>query len=295
MNITPLRGRLDKERKKNGLIFETVQQDYLLSWILSGLFEHPSLKNGLIFKGGTALKKCYFGDYRFSEDLDFSVISPIPKKKELLATVTEACKSTERKMNEFAEIRLFVERYEERDPHPFDQEAFKVRAQFPWHREPLTTAMIEITMQERILLSPVMKKIIHPYGEQINTPINTYSLEEIILEKHRAILQKTIKLHEKGRDRSRTRDYYDLWRILNTFKPDLFFENFPSLLRQKCAPKNVNFSGVESFFDPLMMEAISRAWKVWLGPLVPDLPECDLVIKELKTMITPLLINSKED
>ena len=30
------------------------------------------LKETMIFKGGTALKKCYFGDYRFSQDLDFS-------------------------------------------------------------------------------------------------------------------------------------------------------------------------------------------------------------------------------
>ncbi len=27
----------------------------------------------LAFKGGTALKKCYFADYRFSEDLDFTL------------------------------------------------------------------------------------------------------------------------------------------------------------------------------------------------------------------------------
>jgi predicted nucleotidyltransferase component of viral defense system len=30
----------------------------------------------LIFKGGTALKRCHFGDYRFSEDLDFTLARP---------------------------------------------------------------------------------------------------------------------------------------------------------------------------------------------------------------------------
>ena len=29
------------------------------------------------FKGGTALKRCYFGDYRFSEDLDFTLTAPV--------------------------------------------------------------------------------------------------------------------------------------------------------------------------------------------------------------------------
>ncbi|WP_291322448.1 nucleotidyl transferase AbiEii/AbiGii toxin family protein [Desulfonatronospira sp.] len=32
-----------------------------------------SLDENLIFKGGTALKRCYFHDYRFSEDLDFTL------------------------------------------------------------------------------------------------------------------------------------------------------------------------------------------------------------------------------
>ncbi len=41
-------------------------------WLLAELDATP-LKDLLIFKGGTALKRCYFGDYRFSEDLDFTL------------------------------------------------------------------------------------------------------------------------------------------------------------------------------------------------------------------------------
>ncbi|HYT55213.1 MAG TPA: nucleotidyl transferase AbiEii/AbiGii toxin family protein [Verrucomicrobiae bacterium] len=33
----------------------------------AGLSQSP-VRDRLIFKGGTALKKCYFPDYRFSED-----------------------------------------------------------------------------------------------------------------------------------------------------------------------------------------------------------------------------------
>jgi len=295
MNIIPLRNRLDRERKKNGITFETIQQDYLLSWLLSGLYEHPFLKEQLIFKGGTALKKCYFGNYRFSEDLDFSVVSSIPKKEKLFAAVVESCKIAERKMNKFADIRLIIERYEEKDAHPFEQEAFKVRAQFPWHREPLTSAKIEITMQESILFSPVTKQIIHPYDEQIDTPILSYSLEEIVLEKLRAILQKTKKLHEEGRDRSRTRDYYDLWRIFTTFEPELYFDDFSTLLQKKCELKNVHFAGTESFFDSVMMETIKRTWKQWLGNLVSELPECSVVIDGLKAKLESLFTNKEPD
>jgi len=49
-----------------------LERDYCLSWFLVGLSRNP-LRDRLLFKGGTALKKCYFGDYRFSEDLDLKI------------------------------------------------------------------------------------------------------------------------------------------------------------------------------------------------------------------------------
>lgn len=67
--MKPLRTRLQEARKRLGLPWEVLERDYLLSWILAGIGQVASLRDTLVFKGGTALKKCYFGgDYRFSED-----------------------------------------------------------------------------------------------------------------------------------------------------------------------------------------------------------------------------------
>ena len=49
-----------------------LERDYCLAWFLVALSRTP-LRDRLTFKGGTALKRCYFGDYRFSEDLDFTL------------------------------------------------------------------------------------------------------------------------------------------------------------------------------------------------------------------------------
>lgn len=49
-----------------------LERDYCLSWFLAGLSRSP-LRERLLFKGGTALKKCYYPEYRFSEDLDFTL------------------------------------------------------------------------------------------------------------------------------------------------------------------------------------------------------------------------------
>ncbi len=53
---------------------EVVEKDYVLGWLLAGIASHPETARQWVFKGGTALKKCYFETYRFSEDLDFSLL-----------------------------------------------------------------------------------------------------------------------------------------------------------------------------------------------------------------------------
>lgn len=54
-----------------------VEKDYLLGWVLYGIYNHSALKQDWIFKGGTCLKKCYFETYRFSEDLDFTITDAV--------------------------------------------------------------------------------------------------------------------------------------------------------------------------------------------------------------------------
>jgi predicted nucleotidyltransferase component of viral defense system len=51
---------------------DVFERDYCLAWFLNTLAE-SDLRTVLAFKGGTALKRCYFSDYRFSEDLDFTL------------------------------------------------------------------------------------------------------------------------------------------------------------------------------------------------------------------------------
>lgn len=289
MILKPLRKRLEEASQRNMLRLDIIQQDYLLSWLLAGIYQQKNLKTSLIFKGGTALKKGYFGSYRFSEDLDFSTTSFAPSKDELLRDIKEACKYAEEKINEYGSIQIFVKRYVEKNPHPLGQEAFKISAQFPWQSQPLTSAMVEISKEETILYKPVSKPIIHDYGESIDQHMLVYSLEEIVLEKLRAILQHTKKLHERDWSRSRARDYYDLWRIFNSFEKNLFFDEFTKKLYEKCFLKNVNFNSFEAFFDPLMMDNISKSWEKWLGPLVKELPESNKVIEELKIKIKFLL------
>ena len=103
-----LKARLQKEAQNRAVKWETVEQDYVLSWALKGISQIPTLKKNLVFKGGTALKKMYFGDYRFSQDLDFSVKNDGKNLDQLEELIAQACvKATEhiQSLGENVELR----------------------------------------------------------------------------------------------------------------------------------------------------------------------------------------------
>jgi len=74
-NISRLAARLSPTGSRY-IPESVIERDYCLAWFLVGLAQ-AKIRNKLVFKGGTALKRCYFADYRFSEDLDFTLTEPM--------------------------------------------------------------------------------------------------------------------------------------------------------------------------------------------------------------------------
>ena len=287
--MRPLRTRLQEARGRLGIPWEVLERDYLLSWVLTGISEVPMLRDSLVFKGGTALRKCYFGNYRFSEDLDFSALEEVPSGVEMERLVNEACEIAVRLLDEYAPVEISCERYTEREPHPGGQEAFAIRARFPWQSRLQTRVMIEITMDERVLLPAERRQVIHDYGEPLDAEVKVYSLEEIVAEKLRALLQQADMFERRGWSRSRARDYYDLWRVLGAYKDQMDLAGFDSFLREKCAVRGVSFEGPDDFFHDAMLAYVEETWEQWLGPLVPGLPSFDTVIDGLRPQIATLV------
>jgi len=58
--------------EKYGVKLSTVERDYTQNWLLKNL---NSINMAL--KGGTGLRKVYFKDYRFSDDLDFTLLEDV--------------------------------------------------------------------------------------------------------------------------------------------------------------------------------------------------------------------------
>lgn len=286
--MLPLRLKLQNECVAKQVAQHVIEKDYALSYVLAGITLQSELSRCLIFKGGTALKKIYFGAYRFSEDLDFSVINA-PKGNKLEKTLQEAIKYSEELLTKYGPFVVLLRRNPERSPHPRGQEDFNIFVKFPWHPRPMCRIKIEITHDEPVILSPENKAILHGYNEEFNYFIACYKIEEIVAEKLRALLQTHQNLMLRGWNRPRARDYYDLWRILKNYHSVIDRRKLLETLKKKCLHRNVAYECAEDFFTAELLKEAHQHWQTTLGVLVRDLPECETVISETKKLIEKFL------
>lgn len=276
--------RIKSLGKELGIPMYVIEKDYSLDYILAGIGAQPALFGSLVFKGGTALKKIYFGDYRFSEDLDFSGINA-PKGDALETSILNAVNYSQNLLQEQGYFSLTMKRYLEHDPHPFGQEAFDISVKFPWQSAPNCTVKLEIAHDEPVILEPYPCRLLHDYGEDLSINILCYRIEEIIAEKMRCLLQTHAKLTQRGWNKPRARDYYDLWKIFSTFHSLINTSLLPSLLKRKCEHRNMGFSCLNDFFSEELVMQARNYWNTNLGTFVKDLPPCDELLDDLKILL----------
>lgn len=66
-DLRPLRVRIVAATRAAGLPHYVVEKDYALGHLLAAIAGEPLLREELVFKGATCLRKAYFPDYRFSD------------------------------------------------------------------------------------------------------------------------------------------------------------------------------------------------------------------------------------
>ena len=182
--------------------------DYGLGWFLAGLFTKTAATEYLVFKGGTCLRKCYFPDYRFSEDLDFTLRAAWPISAFAQAIERVRAWSLDADGPDFgvAPLRLEVVNDE------YGMESYQARV---YYRGPLRwggpprAIQLDVSRGE-VLLFPVSARALqHPYsdaGQLLPTIIPCYDLTEMLTEKLRAI---------SGQRRfAISRDIYDIHRLI---------------------------------------------------------------------------------
>lgn len=140
----------------------------------------------------------------------------------------------------------------------------------------LTSIKIDLSLKEKILMQPVLKKIYHQYSDknEINAEVTAYCLEEIYSEKLRSILQRF----------NFPRDYYDLWYMSRYCSKEIQWQKIPELFKEKCRIKGIDFKNAGDFFNEKALYEVEKAWMPSIGSHLQkeQVPDFKLAIVELK-------------
>ena len=187
-----------------------VDLDYSLSWFITAFYQANDLEGQMCFKGGTCLRKCYFSDYRFSEDLDFTATVALGPEK-LLDWVERAVRWAENA--DGPDYRAAPPRLETVSDE-YGDETYQIRV---YYRGPLRWSgapraiRVDVTRDERVVLPCTARCIIHPYSDEEalgRTLAECYTLVEILAEKIRAVgAQRRFAI---------SRDLYDVHQLVRS-------------------------------------------------------------------------------
>lgn len=242
-----------------GLRDDVVEKDYVLGWVLAGIGTEPALRDGWVFKGGTCLKKCYLETFRFSEDLDFTVLDngPIEEGDVLghLGRMLTRIAGESGLDFTVSEPRLRV--------RPNGSVEGRIYYRGPRNAPSAASIRLDLTPGELLARPPVMRPIQHLYPDELPSPgtVRCYSLEEVYAEKLRAM-----------GERGRPRDLYDVIFLLDhpglADHGRLVYET----LVAKCESKGVSIPTLELLEGSPKRAELESEWANMLGHQLPALP-----------------------
>lgn len=235
-----------------------IEKDYVLTWLLTGIAD-SSLAEHLAFKGGTALKKIYFPEYRYSEDLDFTVVGNIDTD-DILSTLPEALRGLA--ASEGFQFELPEGRIERRDGSLTAYVDFVGPLQA---RLGSRDIKIDFTLTETMIFPVDPRPILSGFSDRVDRMMPSYAIEEILTEKLCATIGRT-----------EPRDVYDLYFLLGL--PDIDFHLIPAAFAMKAHSKGVDPSRLD---EALLRPGLKRMWETRLRHQVGNLPHVEHVLREL--------------
>ena len=250
--------------KEFDLATQVIEKDYVLGWVLAGIFSHPVIGSSWVFKGGTCLKKCFFETYRFSEDLDFT----LPESKQIDQEFLVSCF---RDISQWVydatgiEVPQDLIRFNVYQNHGGGMSAQgRIGYRGPMQRRgDLPRIKLDLTSDEILVLNPVIRKVHHPYSDlpDDGIRIKSYCFEEVFAEKIRALAE-----------RERPRDLYDVVHLFRHDELDPDQRLILSTLEKKCAFKKIPVPTMDSLRNRPERDELESEWENMLAHQLPALP-----------------------
>jgi len=225
---------------KRGLNLGQAEKDYYQNTLLFILYQKTSKE--LVFKGGTALAKCY-GLNRFSEDLDFTA----SERGDYFGMIRQGLAS-------------FGVRYSEKRQTPSDESAaMMVKVEGPLYKgsdKTLCSVTADVSFREKVIMEPRIITIGHHMDIIPAFDVYTMKEEEIMAEKTRALMTRTS-----------ARDLYDICFLISKG-----VEVEKNIINKKLSAVDLKFD-YETFSRKC--EVTRRVWNSELKSLVRNVPDFD--------------------
>lgn len=237
-----------------------IEKDYVLGWLLAGIANDATLNNSWIFKGGTCLRKCYYETFRFSEDLDFTVVDGGPEDPVELAEIFTRIAAW---VYEASGIELLIDEssfQQRRNLRNHPTVLGRVAYRGPKASQPPPKLKLDITSDELLVERPVARVIGHQYSDA-PLPVDgvlCYSLVELFAEKIRALAQ-----------RCRPRDLYDVVHMYRHPDAQGQAPSVMHILQRKCTYVDIAVPDNDQIMASPYRQEIEQEWENMLGHQLP--------------------------
>jgi predicted nucleotidyltransferase component of viral defense system len=228
-----------------------VERDYVLAHIVAQLHRATPTDGGrLVFKGGTALRLVHIAEYRYSADLDFSVVDGAAAPA--LAAFGDALKAA----RQHAAL-----------PHLELTAAATPAIAYVGPLGAAKPRQIKLDVATDEHVESVEQRTIRAVWPDLPDPVafDVYSVEEIAAEKLRCIIQRV-----------QCRDLYDLFRLTDDMNVSL--ADVRPLFELKTRAKGHDPNSFRERFED-RVERYDQRWSVEIGEHVADPPRFDDVVR----------------
>src|SRR3990167_10457331 len=266
--LSKLSNRLLKENGGRRIPEHILERDYCIARFLTGL-ARTSLRNKLVFKGGTALRRCHFADYRFSEDLDFTLLQPL-SFEEIKLGLEQVYKEIKQASNITFQFSR-VDSVSHKNSYTF---YLMYEGPLPATSTP-KEIKVDITINECVYFKPEELPILKSCDEFTDLPddatILVYSLDEIAAE-------KTVALHDRAR--TEPRDLYDIWYLTEKTSSVEIIDCMDAITA-KVEHRKKTLDEVKGEFQA-KEPRLKKAWETRLSAQMANLTEFDKTYRAVK-------------
>jgi len=249
------RHAITRRADKDGVDAAVVERDYVLAHVVAQLHLLRLDDGGrLVFKGGTSLRLVHIGDYRYSADLDFTVINSSP------AGATAAMRAVIAAARDYAGIPTL---------ELTDEDAPSILYVGPLETTRPRRLKLDITHSE--VVETVERRTLLPGlwpDLPVSLPFDVYSTSEIASEKLRCIIQRV-----------QCRDFYDIFRLVEDLGVDLV--EIRQLFERKVKAKGIDPGTFEDRFEDRLLRYKTR-WDSEMSEHVASPPRFDEVVRIMR-------------